>query len=133
VACHVPRKAPVNALALLAVACSHAGPAVVTTNVASALEAALPAVRADAARRIGRPEANLAVLMVESVTWPDGALGCPEPGRLYTQALVPGWRVRIGAAGLAPLQYHLSARGAWLHCPPERATAPLPRGADPRI
>jgi len=29
------------------------------------------------------------------VTWPDGALGCPQEGRMYTQALVEGAR-RIG-------------------------------------
>jgi hypothetical protein len=130
----VPTKKPAIALALLAAACGHAGPAAVSAqSVPPAVEAVLPALRADAARRSGRPEASLAVQHVESVTWPDGALGCPEPGRLYPQVLVPGWRVRIGAAGLPPLQYHLSARGGWLHCPLERATPPLPRSADPRV
>jgi hypothetical protein len=33
------------------------------------------------------------------VTWSDGALGCPAPGRFYTQALVPGFRVQLEAGG----------------------------------
>jgi len=34
----------------------------------------------------------------ESVTWNNGALGCPEEGKFYTQALVPGFRIsfRVG-------------------------------------
>ena len=28
----------------------------------------------------------------EQVTWPDGSLGCPEPGRSYSQALIAGFR-----------------------------------------
>ena len=39
--------------------------------------------------------ADLKVLSAEAVTWSDGSLGCPEPGMMYTQALVPGYRVQI--------------------------------------
>jgi hypothetical protein len=37
----------------------------------------------------------LSVRIAEQVTWPDGAIGCPEPGGMYTQALVPGYRIVI--------------------------------------
>jgi hypothetical protein len=37
------------------------------------------------------------VVQAEAVTWPDGALGCPEPGIVYTQALVPGYWVVVEA------------------------------------
>jgi hypothetical protein len=33
------------------------------------------------------------------VTWPNGALGCPEPGQNYTQALVDGMRVIVSVDG----------------------------------
>lgn len=95
----------------------------------------LPALREDAARRSGVAAADLRVISVEDVTWSDGSLGCPQPGRLYTQALVPGHRVHIAAPGAldAPMRYHISTRGsAWLYCPAERAQEPLPREADPR-
>jgi hypothetical protein len=51
------------------------------------------AIVADLARRgvTGTP-----VLIASSaVTWPNGALGCPQPGRSYTQALVEGVRAIV--------------------------------------
>ena len=63
----------------------------------------------------------------QAVTWSDGALGCPEPGRAYTQALVPGWQIRL-RAGTEVLDYHASRGGALLLCPPGRAVLP-PAGA----
>jgi hypothetical protein len=78
----------------------------------------------DAARRTGLPSGQLTVTSVEQVTWRDSALGCPEPGMMYTQALVAGYRIIIGAAGES-LDYHADQRGRVLLCPPERAVAPL--------
>lgn len=47
-----------------------------------------------AARGIsGTPE----IVSAEAVTWPDGALGCPQPGMSYTQATVDGMRVVVKA------------------------------------
>jgi len=44
------------------------------------------------AQRLGADPSQLALVALEPVTWPDGSLGCPEPGKLYTQAIVPGFR-----------------------------------------
>ncbi|HEY6087736.1 MAG TPA: hypothetical protein VIV84_08355 [Burkholderiaceae bacterium] len=92
----------------------------------SAIQAALPAMLADAARRAGLAQERLRVETVEAVTWPDGALGCPQPDRAYTQALVPGWRVVIAAPGTAGFFYHLNRRGSWLWCPADRAQPAVP-------
>ena len=43
------------------------------------------------------PADQLIVESQEEVTWNDGSLGCPEPGMMYTQALVDGYRVIIRA------------------------------------
>jgi len=40
-----------------------------------------------------------ALIRAEAVTWPNGALGCPRPGAVYTQALVEGMRVLVSAGG----------------------------------
>lgn len=32
-------------------------------------------------------------VMAKAVTWPSGALGCPKPGRVYQQVVVPGYHV----------------------------------------
>ena len=93
----------------------------------------LPTLLADAAQRSGTAADRLRVASAQAVTWPDGARGCPLPGRLYTQALVPGWRIVVHGPGAAPMTYHASQRGAWLWCPAERATPALPGTTDPRI
>jgi hypothetical protein len=84
------------------------------------------AVLADAVQRAGVQDVR--VVSRETVTWRDGSLGCPQPGRLYTQALVRGWRMRV-AAGERVLEYHGSTSGRWFFCPADRIESPLPRSA----
>lgn len=85
----------------------------------------LDQIRADAAHRAGVALDEVKVITVESVTWSDGSLGCPEPGMMYTQALVPGYRIRVDASGTM-LTYHAGATNTFVHCPPERAREPSP-------
>jgi hypothetical protein len=101
----------------------------------AAIQSQLPALLEDAARRVGVPMTQLRVVLMQAVVWRDGAIGCPQPGRLYPQVLVPGHRVRIAAIDGASdgLDYHVSARGGWLFCPAGQAQPALPRDADPRI
>jgi hypothetical protein len=49
--------------------------------------------RTDLARRLGIDPDEIEVVRAEEITWPDGSMGCPEPGKSYTQALVEGSRV----------------------------------------
>lgn len=49
--------------------------------------------------RTGVDRSEVLVVTTELVTWPDGALGCPEPDRAYTQALVDGYRIELEAGG----------------------------------
>jgi len=86
------------------------------------------AVLADAQQRSQLPPDQLRVVHSVAVTWRDGSLGCAEPGRLYTQALVKGYRIRV-QAGAALLDYHASNSGRWLYCPAERVEPPLPDNA----
>ena len=107
-------------VALLPLACSQ--PAVTPSL---SLDEVIRQARADAARRTQLAPESLELIGAETVTWRDGSLGCPQPGMAYTQALVPGWRVRLrGPAGV--LDYHASLRGGFLWCPPGRAVEPLP-------
>jgi hypothetical protein len=89
------------------------------------LDDMVKAARADAAQRTGLAPEALALISAEAVTWSDGSLGCPQPGKFYTQALVPGYRVRLrGPDG--EMDYHASTRGAPMLCPAGRSAAPLP-------
>jgi len=108
----------------LSVDASQAAPghiAPVNTDLQSIVRAALD----DAARRTGHDASTLKVVSSEAVDWPDGSLGCPEPGMAYTMALVPGYRIRI-QAGDSVLDYHANRRGHLILCPPGRSGDPAP-------
>lgn len=49
--------------------------------------------------------ASVNLVKSEEVIWPDAALGCPEPGKTYAQARVPGFRIWLEAGGLE-YDYH---------------------------
>jgi hypothetical protein len=87
----------------------------------------IDAAIADASTRTGVASGSIKIVSAEAVTWSDGSLGCPQPGMAYTQALVPGYRIRIDAAGRS-LDYHAGVRGLPVYCPPDRAREPLPGG-----
>jgi hypothetical protein len=89
------------------------------------LDEVIGAVRADAMRVLRLASTDVLQVRAEDVVWRDGSLGCAQPGLMYTQALVAGWRIRVEAGDRA-LVYHASRRGQWLWCPPGRAAEPLP-------
>jgi hypothetical protein len=98
----------------------RAGAAPVSTELQSKVQAALT----DAARRTGLDTSALKVISAEQVIWPDGSLGCPAPGMMYSMALVPGHRIRI-QAGTQQLDYHSALNGQPTLCPQGRATNPV--------
>jgi hypothetical protein len=75
----------------------------------------LTRMRADLGKRVGANGDAAEVLVAEAVMWSDGSLGCPEPGRMYTQAIVPGYRVVLRLDGRS-YAYHASERGDFRLC-----------------
>ena len=71
--------------------------------------------KADLTQRLGVDAAEISVVSSEEVTWPDGSLGCPEPGMFYTQMLVNGNRTVLEVAG-KQYAYHSSAHRAPFLC-----------------
>lgn len=63
----------------------------------------------------GRSPELAELLRAEAVTWPDGSLGCPEPGQMYTMALVDGYWVQI-RVGDEIYDYRASQRGTFKLC-----------------
>ncbi len=92
----------------------------VTNAPAEMIEAALD----DAAHRSTTARADIKVTSAEAVTWPDGSLGCPKPGMMYTQALVAGYRIVL-QAGEQTLNYHAMSRGKPVFCPASRVASPV--------
>src|SRR6185503_2276137 len=75
----------------------------------------LDKIRAELASEQGVSAADVKVISADSVNWPNGALGCPKPGRMYTQAIVPGYRVLLEAGGKR-FTYNASTRGSYKRC-----------------
>lgn len=69
----------------------------------------------DLARRaLVKPE-TITVVSATEQQWSDGAMGCPQPGQMYTQMIVPGYRVVLQAAG-NKYSYHSDRRGNFVVC-----------------
>jgi hypothetical protein len=79
--------------------------------------------KADAARRTGKSEKEITVVSAESVTWPDASMGCPAPGMMYAQVLMPGYRIVL-RVGDKQFDYHAGKSGKPALCPPDRARPP---------
>ncbi|HEV7609575.1 MAG TPA: hypothetical protein VGO61_19720 [Steroidobacteraceae bacterium] len=73
------------------------------------------AVVADAARRFRVGESAVVLVRAEQITWNDGSLGCPQPGQMYAQSLVPGFRV-VAKTSEGEFLYHTDSRGQVLVC-----------------
>jgi hypothetical protein len=118
-------------------ACTNAGSELPSTPAAQptlAEDAAMPHDRSvpapllekvleDAQQRTGVSRSQLEIISTEKVTWNDGALGCPQQDRMYTQALVPGYRINIRASGRT-LNYHAAETGRFVVCTPQALENP---------
>ncbi|RFF30237.1 hypothetical protein DZC52_09160 [Wenzhouxiangella sediminis] len=88
-----------------------------------ALEEAVEAAREDLSERTGRALDEISVVRAQEVTWANGALGCPEEGMMYTQALVEGFYILLADAD-GEHAYHSGRDGQPFFCPPDRSKAP---------
>lgn len=52
----------------------------------------------DLAQQLAVSADDIRILSVESVVWPDSALGCPQPDMMYMQVLQDGARIRLQVA-----------------------------------
>lgn len=78
-------------------------------------ESVLNLVIEDAANRQSIGVVGVTVLSGQPVDWSDGSLGCPEPGKSYTQVLTPGYLVLVDAGGVT-LEYHVNQMGGFKQC-----------------
>lgn len=89
------------------------------------LEEAVQAAREALAERSGTPIAAIETVRARAVTWANGAMGCPQEGMMYTQALVEGYYILLRTEG-REVAYHAGRDGRPFHCPAERSRAPSP-------
>lgn len=56
-------------------------------------DAVVTDLRARVAAQLDVAPEELEVVAMSQETWRDASLGCPEPGKMYAQVIVEGWRV----------------------------------------
>jgi len=78
-----------------------------------AAEALVKMAQDDLAQRLGAPLDQISVVSVSEVVWPDGSLGCPQPGQVYTQATMPGYQIVLSYQGQEYV-YHTDMNRAFL-------------------
>lgn len=81
----------------------------------------------DLAQRLAIETDRVQVVSAQAVTWSDGALGCPQPDGMYTQALVEGFQIVLAAQG-DEYHYHAGPDGEPFLCPEERRQTPVGAG-----
>lgn len=87
-------------------------PAPVTGEVPLEL---LDLILKDLTARTGAAPGQVSVIRTQAVVWNDGSLGCPQPGMVYTQALVKGYWVELEISG-KKFDYRASDTGYFLLC-----------------
>jgi hypothetical protein len=70
---------------------------------------------ADLAEREGVATDDVVVVSDAAVQWRSGALGCPEPGMTYTQAITPGRQILLEVGG-ETFAYHAATDGPASYC-----------------
>ncbi len=76
----------------------------------------------------GRTQADrnaITLISHEAVTWPNGAIGCPQPGYMYTQALIEGYRLTFDANGQQML-YHTAGTDRFVFCDSNKTVPDTP-------
>ncbi len=77
----------------------------IPTPLSAGLQGLIAQAKEDLALRLSIPIEEIDLVEFSPIVWPDGALGCPEPGVAYTQIQVEGLLIRL-RAGKFIYPYH---------------------------
>ena len=56
-------------------------------------------ISTDLEKRSSLPASAFQITGYTQETFPDSALGCPDPNMMYTQVLTPGYSIQVSAGG----------------------------------
>jgi hypothetical protein len=94
----------------------------------------LTKILTDLQEREGIDREEIVIERAEAVVWPDGSIGCPQPGLMYPQVLTPGYFVVLRVAEDL-YNYHAGESGGFKLCEqslPGKIPSPE-SGADPLL
>ena len=90
----------------------------------------------DLANRLQLDVEKISLVKTEQVMWPDSALGCPAPGKVYAQGKVPGFQIWFEVEGVEHI-YHTDWIGQVVLCsiltPDDGSQLPDTTGPTPQI
>jgi hypothetical protein len=69
----------------------------------------------DLSARSGSDPSAITLIGAEAVIWNDGSLGCPQPGMIYPQAQIEGYRVVL-RIGDRDYDYHVGKGSSFVLC-----------------
>ena len=95
-----------------------ASPAI-PTPASSAFQELVLQAKQDLARRLSIQVDQIGLVEARAVVWPDGSIGCPQPGVVYTQVRREGLLIRL-RAGKRVYSYHSGGGRSLFLC--EQAT-----------
>jgi hypothetical protein len=75
------------------------------TPLDTQMQALVDQAKADLGKKLSIQAAQVELVEVGSVTWPDSSLGCPKPGMAYAQVMTEGYLIRLKASGQT-YEYH---------------------------
>lgn len=103
--------------------CRQASPAPVETPAGLSLEDQCRAAVRDLIGRLNVSVDRVQIASSAYVDWASSALGCPQPGRMYLTALMPGVEIVIAVEG-SHYHYHAASLAEPFLCPDERREPP---------
>lgn len=86
------------------------------TAVGSTIQRVIQSARQDLAKKLGVAIAEIFVIKVESQTWPNSSLGCPDHGQDYAPNIISGYRITMDYKG-QEYRYHTDQQKV-IPCPP---------------
>ena len=78
-------------------------------------ESLVQSIKEDLAGKLDVSDDTIEVVSATAVNWNDGSLGCARPDQVYTQAIVPGYRV-ILKVGAKHYDYRAAESGYFFLC-----------------
>jgi hypothetical protein len=86
-----------------------------TATTSVPVEKFIALASADLAKRLSIATDQISLINAAPITWPNAALGCPQPGKTYAAGRVPGYQIVL-AAQHQQHQYHTDLLGRVLLC-----------------
>ena len=86
-----------------------------SAGIDPALQPLIDQAVADLASRLKIDASKIETISAQSISWPDGSLGCPRPGMAYTQVMVDGTLIQLSVNGTT-YSYHSGGSRAPFLC-----------------